>query len=76
MVNKPITISYREYIDSVVSITNNAELPAFVKVQVLEMILDKLRPMVDSELKRDEAIYRKALMDEKQEVKEDGGEID
>ena len=64
MQKKPITLARNEYMQGIVNLTNNFMLPAFVKVDVLEHILAELRPLVDAELKRDEARYREALTKE------------
>lgn len=64
MLQKPITLARRDYMQGIVDLTNNSGLPAFVIVDVLEHTLNELRPAVSLELKRDEANYRAALQEE------------
>lgn len=61
MAQKPLTIARRDYMRSIVDLTNGSCLPAFVIVNVLEDIISQVRPLMDSELARDEAQYRAAL---------------
>jgi hypothetical protein len=65
MVHKPLTVARRDYVEGIVNLTNKTDLPMFVKVEVLERMLDEMRPLIDTELKRDEASYRAALQEEK-----------
>lgn len=67
MTSKPISVARRDYMQGIVDLTNHSGLPAFVMVEVLERTLTELRPMMDNEIKRDEAIYREALAKETQE---------
>jgi len=69
MANKPLTVARRDYVEDIVNITNKADLPMFVKVEVLERMLDEMRPLAETELKRDEASYRAALQEEKEKEK-------
>ena len=64
---KPLTIARRDYMQGIVNLTNNSNLPAFVIVNVLEDIISQVRPLMDSELARDEAQYRAALQKESKE---------
>ena len=64
---KPLTVARRDYMQSIVDLTNNSGLPAFVIVNVLEDALSQVRPLMDSELVRDEAQYRAALQKESKE---------
>lgn len=66
MLQKPITLARHDYMQGIVDLTNKSGLPAFVIVDVLEHVLGELRPAVSSELKRDEAAYREALIKETQ----------
>ena len=66
MPQKPITVARRDYMQSVVDLTNNSGLPAFVMVEVLEHALNELRPMMNAELKRDEASWRAAQQEHKE----------
>ena len=54
MAHKPLTVARRDYVEDIVNITNKTDLPMFVKVEVLERVLDEMRPLADNELKRDE----------------------
>lgn len=64
MVQKPLTVARRDYMQGIVDLTNSSGLPAFVMVEVLEHTLNELRPLVGSELKRDEAAWRAAVLKE------------
>ena len=64
MIPKPITVARRDYMKGIVDLTNNSGLPTFVVVEVLEKTLKELRPLMDIELKREEAFYREALIKE------------
>ena len=68
MLKKPVTVARRDYMQGIVNLTNSSGLPAFVMVEVLENTLKELRPLMSSELKRDEALYRQALVKENQET--------
>lgn len=70
MAHKPLTVARRDYVEDIVNITNKTDLPMFVKVEVLERVLDEMRPLADNELKRDEASYRAALQEEKEKPAE------
>lgn len=54
----PITVAHHNYIDRIVAATNESGLPAFIKVSVLEKVIQELRPMVDSEYHRDLLSYK------------------
>lgn len=64
MVQKPLTVARRDYMQGIVDLTNSSGLPAFAMVEVLEHTLNELRPLVGSELKRDEAAWRAAVLKE------------
>ncbi len=73
-VKKPITVARRDYMSLICEATNTCGLPAFVIVEVLENILNQMRPAMDAELKRDEAAYRATLQrTEEKEVDQDVG---
>lgn len=76
MPQKPMVLARRDYMRGIVNLTNQSGLPAFVMVDVLEHVLNELRSAMDAELKREEAIYREALIRETQEkaVKTDNNE--
>lgn len=64
MVDKPISLKRKEYIQAICSITNNCGLPAFVVVDVLDRILIEMRNAADMEIKRDEAMWHKAQQEQ------------
>lgn len=70
MPQKPITIARRDYAQDIVNLTNNSGLPAFVMVDVLEHVLNELRPLMNTEVKRDEATWRAAMQKENEEPSE------
>lgn len=71
MVQKPLTVARRDYMQGIVDLTNSSGLPAFVMVEVLEHTLNELRPLMGSELKRDEAAWRAAVLKETEQTDQD-----
>lgn len=69
---KPLTVARNDYMTEICNLTNNSNLPAFVIVEVLESILREVRPMIDTELKRDMATYRAAMQNEPDKGDNDG----
>ena len=61
---KPITISQREYIDAIVKLTNECNLPAFLKIDILEKVIGQLRPLIDREYQRDMANWAESQKQE------------
>jgi hypothetical protein len=61
MANKPITVERFEYMQKIVEATNAAELPAFVKVDVLKQTIAELSNFANTELKRDLESYRASM---------------
>ena len=76
MALKPITVARRDYMAAVCEATNNSGLPAFVVVDVLEKVLNKMRSAADTEVQRDFARYEaeKAKEAETVNMDEGGGE--
>lgn len=58
MKNKPISVARREYIQSVVDLTNNSGLPMFTIVDILDGILKDARNLAETEYQRDLAAYK------------------
>lgn len=56
--NKPISVARREYIQSVVDLTNNSGLPMFTIVDILDGILKDARNLAETEYQRDLAAYK------------------
>lgn len=56
--DRPITVERYMYMQALVSVSNNANLPAFVKADVLEMAASQMRSIAEEELKRDVAQYQ------------------
>ena len=71
MIQKPITLAREEFIQAVCDTCNKADIPAFVKIDVLERALNELRKVQETELKRDEAEFRAALQAQKEEQTDD-----
>ena len=69
---KPLTIARNDYMTALCVLTNNSNLPAFVIVEVLESVLREVRPMMETELKRDMATYRAAMQKEPEKGDSDG----
>ena len=57
---KPITIAREEYLSSIVTITNGSPLPAFVKIEVLNFVLNQLKNVAEKEYERDLATWKDA----------------
>ena len=55
--NKPLTVAHRDYVNEIVNLTNSAPLPSFIKIDVLEKVIQQLRPLVEQEYNRDKAAY-------------------
>ena len=68
MVRKPITLARHDYMQGIVDLSNRSGLPAFVMIEVLEQTARELRPLMDAELKKAEAIYREALQKETEQT--------
>lgn len=76
---KPITVARRDYMNGIIELTNNSGLPAFVIADILEDILSEVNKAADQQLKRDEAEWHKACVEEQKdasEVTDDGGQED
>lgn len=73
---KPLTMRHCEYMQKIVSATNQSDLPAFIMVEVLESVLREIRPAIEMELKRDMATYRAALQSEPEKGDSDGRQND
>lgn len=59
MMNKPLSVARREYIQTVVDLTNNSGLPMCVIVDILDGILKDARNLADTEYQRDLAAWNK-----------------
>ena len=66
---KPMSVQRVELINRLCNLLNEYELPIFVKVDIIERILNELRQQIDVEYQRDLALYN-----EKKEVVNDGDE--
>ena len=69
MVQKPITVARNDYMRAVCDITNNAGLPAFMVIDVLEKFISEMNRLAEAELSRDTAAYRQAVEREAQDVR-------
>jgi len=75
MAEKPITILRHEYMQDLCRITNESELPAFVKLEVIERLKSQLENLAQAELERDFTLYRQDVAKEKTvDQKEDNRE--
>ena len=70
MIQKPLTVARRDFVQDLVNLVNRTELPTFIKLEVMERILDEMRPLIDTELKRDEATWRAAIQAESEKTEE------
>lgn len=57
--NKPLSVARREYIQTVVDLTNNSGLPMFTIVDILDGILKDARNLAETEYQRDLAAWNK-----------------
>lgn len=64
---KPITVAMREYSESLVDVTNNAQLPTFLKKQIVKELLTALSELDD----RERAEAEKAWADAQQEAEDE-----
>lgn len=76
MALKPITVAQREYKAAIYDLTNYSGLPAFVMIDVLERVVNQLRPLVDEEYKKDSAEYQAAIEAENADKAENQPESD
>ena len=65
--NKPITVAHCDFMEALAKVCNESELPAFVKIDVLDKALVQLRKFADDEYRKDNEQYQKALQNEKME---------
>lgn len=62
--NKPITVARQEYMEGLVKLCNEAQLPAFVKVDILQRLLTIVQKQMNEEYERDNAAYQKAKQED------------
>lgn len=58
--NKPIVVARHDLINDLAETLNKAEVPAFVKVEVVERLLDRLKQAADVELHNEVQKYMQA----------------
>lgn len=61
MVNKPITIARQDFIDSIVDLCNNANLPYFCIESVLKDVLSEVHQACAKQLEMDKKKYEAEL---------------
>lgn len=64
--NKPITVAREDFAQALIKLTNEAPLPAFVKIDVLSGVTKALEPVAMEEYNRE-----KQAWDESQKGEED-----
>lgn len=64
--NKPITVAREDFAQALIKLTNEAPLPAFVKIDVLSGVTKALEPVAMEEYNRE-----KQAWDESQKEEED-----
>ena len=67
MMEKPITVKREEFVKSIVDTVNGSDLPAFVKLDVMNNCLRELQEMARIELQRD---LQRLKSEEAKETKE------
>lgn len=61
---KPITVAREEFVTAIVDAINGAELPAFVKLDVLNNCVRELSELAKAQYKRDLADYARKEEDQ------------
>ena len=70
--NKPITVARRDYMEAFIQLTNDAHLPAFVLIDILEQAVRELKTLAEKELARDEAMWQGQVEAAKDHEEEEG----
>ena len=76
MVQKPITVAREDYMKSLCDLTNQSGLPAFVVVDILDDVISEMKRIANTELQRDTANYRAALIRKSGEKSKEGETVD
>ena len=69
--NKPITLVYEEFKQSLANLINNSGLPLFVVENVLQNYLIETRNVAKQQYELDKAEYAKSLKEKEGESKKD-----
>lgn len=69
---KPITITRKEFIENIVETINDSGLPFFIIEPILKDLLDSVRQGAEAQLEKDRAAYQEYLREEaeKEEAQE------
>lgn len=65
MATKPITVTRTDFMDALANLINSHDLPAFVKLEVIERLKSQLENIVQAEYERDLAAYQAELEQER-----------
>lgn len=65
MATKPITVTRTDFMDALANLINSYDLPAFVKLEVIERLKSQLENLVQAEYERDLAAYQAELEQER-----------
>lgn len=65
MATKPITVTRTDFMDALANLINSYDLPAFVKLEVIERLKSQLENFVQAEYERDLAAYQAELEQER-----------
>ena len=57
---RPITLASEDYIQDLINITNEAPLPTFVKIDILNSFVRNLEPLARQEYEREKAMFAEA----------------
>ena len=71
MIDKPITVARKEFMDGLVRYINSACLPAFMIVDALEELLPQAKANIQKEYDADLANYVAALKEQEEQTKDD-----
>lgn len=64
---KPITLAREDYIQELIRITNEAPLPAFAKIDILNSFVKNLEPLARQEYEREKVAWEEAEAKEEKE---------
>lgn len=61
--DKPLTVARVEFMQTIIDAVNNAQMPSFVKAEVLSQVLGVVREQAESQYQNDLKIYNESKED-------------
>ena len=61
--DKPLTVARGEFLKTIIDVVNDAQMPSFVKAEVLSQVLAVVRENAESEYQNDLKIYNESKED-------------